>query len=83
MSNVEQLPVIGTSDRPAHRRVMTDDDARTILQNDDCAAWIRWDDVNNKPDWWSLHGKTSITVDGDLTIEQMRALIHFAPKEPS
>lgn len=59
---------------------MTDDEARAILQSDDCCAWIRWDDANNKPDWWKLNGSPSITVDGDLTEEQMMALLHFKPK---
>lgn len=65
---------------------MTDDEARAVLQSDDCAAWIRWDNAANKPDWWIISGspdlgEPTITVDGDLTETQMLALLHFKPRE--
>lgn len=56
--------------------IMTDDEARAILQSDDCSAWIRWDDKSNQPQWYG----DSVYVDGSLTEDQMMALSHFKPK---
>jgi hypothetical protein len=55
---------------------MTDDEARAILQSEDCTASICWDYEKNCPAWWG----DSVKVDGPLTERQLLALLHFKPK---
>lgn len=56
---------------------MTDDEARTILR--DCDQYIDDGDEceTSVPDWTG--GKCHI--DGHFSVDELRALLHFAPKD--
>jgi hypothetical protein len=63
------------------KSTMTDEDARTILRGTRY-AYIEWNDESNRPDWCEEdESYTCITLDGEFTALQLRAILHFAPKE--
>jgi len=57
---------------------MNDYEARAILKN--ARAWIAWDDQADKPEW--VEGKYGgVAIDGQVDAAELRALLHFAPKD--
>ena len=56
---------------------MTNDEARTILKA--CDEWVAWDTKTDSPQWDFWSGN-SCSIDGKFTAQELRALLHFAPK---
>jgi hypothetical protein len=59
---------------------MTDDEALAILRAvDGFGGWVDWDSENDRPDWihWG-DAKATLKLDGDFTVDELLALIHFA-----
>lgn len=59
-------------------RPMTDDQALAILQDPNGGgAWIVWSNETNRPHWGH---DGCVKIDGHVTADELRALLHFAPK---
>lgn len=59
---------------------MTDDEARAILRGG--SAYIDYDKIRSRPHWL-LYDEPTITLDGQFTADELRAILHFAPKAPA
>jgi hypothetical protein len=58
---------------------MIDEEALSILR-DGGGGWVDWDDETGRPQWDANDGG-NITLDGNFTADELRAILHFAPKE--
>jgi hypothetical protein len=56
---------------------MTDDEARADARAG--MGWVSWNDDKDYPQW-SPTSEPTITLDGDFTVKELLAILHFAPK---
>lgn len=57
---------------------MTDDEARRDARTGE--GWINWDGGRNCP-MWSSEDEPTITLDGEFTVRELLAVLHFAPQK--
>lgn len=58
---------------------MTDDEARTALEWTTALASREPD--TQKPLWYSYNGHTLIDIEGSVSPQDLRAILHFAPRD--
>lgn len=56
---------------------MTDDEARAGARAG--MGWVNWNADMDRPQW-SPGRESTITLDGDFTVKELLAILHFAPK---